>query len=105
VLYYPWGDTRLRPYLSAGIGTAHFDFVDQNRQAFQPGLIGLPVGGGIKFRARPWCVVRLDVQDNIAFGRGAVDTMHNVALTIGVDYRFGGNRLSYWPWEPGTPGW
>jgi hypothetical protein len=105
LLYYPWGDTRWRPYLSCGVGMAHFDFVDAAGQAFQQGLFDIPLGGGIKYRARPWCVWRLDVHDNISFAGGALDTMHNVTLTFGVDYRFGGNRLDYWPWEPSTIGW
>ncbi|MEX0586317.1 MAG: outer membrane beta-barrel protein [Pirellulales bacterium] len=105
VLYYPWGDSRWRPYLSLGLGFAHFDFLDAAGQSHQQGVFELPIGIGVKYRLRPWSALRFDLTDHIAFSGGALDTMQNVTFTFGIDYRFGGDRVMYWPWEPSTVLW
>ena len=28
-----------------------------------------------------------------------------LSLTVGVEYRFGGTRKAYWPWNPGKSYW
>jgi hypothetical protein len=100
VLYYPWGDSRWRPYLSAGLGLAHFDVEDAQGQRFKEDLVGIPLGGGLKYRCSPWFALRLDLTDNIAVSNRSLSTMHNFSCTLSTELHFGGTRLSFWPWNP-----
>ena len=105
VLYYPWGDARWRPYAQLGLGVANFDFVDQNGFGRNETLVGMPIGGGVKFQFRRWLAMRADVLDNMAFGGNRLSTMHNVSLTIGFEIHWGARRPSYWPWQPSRHTW
>ena len=31
--------------------------------------------------------------------------MHSLSLTTGLEFRFGGTRKAYWPWNPGLLYW
>jgi outer membrane protein with beta-barrel domain len=102
LLFYPWGDTRWRPFASVGMGLADFQFSNiQDRQIHQTTL-GMPFGGGLKYRHNNRWVFRVDLLDNLSFQSGQnVATMHNISLTAGLEARFGiGPRRSYWPWNP-----
>lgn len=96
-LYYPWGDSRWRPYFSMGLGLANFKFTDPAGKLHRQDRLGLPIGIGIKHRFRPWFVLRADLTDNIGLGSG---TLHNVSFIFSTEIRFGGERVSYWPWMP-----
>ena len=50
-------------------------------------------------------VVRLDLLDDIAFRTDHLQTQENVSLTAGLEFRFGGSRKVYWPWDPGRSFW
>jgi opacity protein-like surface antigen len=100
VLYYPWGDSRWRPYALLGLGVANFHFEDHQGSYYNKTLIGMPFGAGIKYQYHPNFVLRSEVLDNLAFGDEVLDTMNNVAVTISMEYRFGGRRRSYFPWHP-----
>jgi hypothetical protein len=104
-LYYPWGDSAWRPYFLAGLGYVRIDFVDRLSQYWQAGMLGLPVGGGIKYRWNQWLALRLELLDNIAVGAYGINTLHEVSFTAGAEIRFGGTRTSYWPWNPGLHYW
>ena len=92
LLFYPTGDTRLRPYLLTGLGLANFDIgTDGSRR-----LLSMPIGVGVKYRVGNRAVLRLQVIDNIAFPSGSgLQTTHNPSLTGGMEFRFGGTRRSY----------
>jgi hypothetical protein len=99
LLYYPWGDARWRPFASAGIGLAYFRFQHPTRGTVGETLFAAPVGLGVKYLYRPWMALRFTALDNIAVGNNGLSTMHNVSLTGGVEVRFGGPRISYYPYH------
>ena len=105
VLYYPWGDAKVRPYLLWGLGVTQLDFLDDvglNRHAT---LATMPFGAGVQFHQWPWLVWRLEFLDNLAFGADEVSTMNNVSLTAGMELRLGARPASYWPWRSSRKIW
>jgi hypothetical protein len=101
LLYYPWGDAQWRPYILVGLGMTSLNFDDVNGSQVNQPVLGLPFGCGFKYRWNDRLVLRMELLDNVAFGSGAnLDDMHNISLTGGIEYRFGGKRDSYWPWNP-----
>lgn len=100
LLYYPWGDSRWRPFVLLGTGIQQLDSYGSSPAVYSGTLFELPFGGGLKYRFNEWLIFRVDVIDNLAFGTGSLDTMHNVSFSGGVEYHFGGHRRTYWPWNP-----
>jgi hypothetical protein len=101
LVYYPWGDSRWRPYVSLGIGLVDFDFLDENALRQSDAVVGVPLGFGLKYRHSDWITLRFDLTDNIALGQRAdYETMNNLSLAAGFEFRFGGTRKSYFPWNP-----
>ena len=103
LLYYPWGDSRVRPYFGVGLGVANFQFTDDQLNDHSRTLVEFPFGGGIKYRMHQWLVLRAEITDNLALGSGRLATMNNISFTTGVEFYFGGDHLSYWPWDPARP--
>jgi len=103
--YYPWGDSKVRPYLLLGAGMARVDFVDDNAKRYNTTLVTVPLGGGVQFRQKNWLAWRLEVLDNLSFGADGVDTLHNISLTAGMELRFGSRPQSYWPWQSSRHIW
>ncbi|GIW94573.1 MAG: hypothetical protein KatS3mg110_2614 [Pirellulaceae bacterium] len=93
LVHYPWGDSRWRPFLSAGIGWANFRFTDTEGREFDEILLHLPLGAGLKYYVGRWMALRFDATDNIAVSGSGLDTMHNWTFSVGVESHFG----------PGTP--
>jgi hypothetical protein len=105
-VYYPLGDTRLRPYLTIGVGTVRMSFVDRLDREFAEISLGMPVGFGLKYRCNDWLAVLCEFTDNVAFTGGkGLNTMHELSLVGGMEIRFGGSRRSYWPWNPSRYSW
>lgn len=102
MLYYPWGDTRWRPYWIAGLGLTSFRYIDQYYNVSANGAFTIPFGMGVKYQLREFLVARVEVLDNWAMSGRTLDTMHNVSGTFSLEFRFGGHRKSYWPWYPGS---
>jgi hypothetical protein len=100
LVYYPWGDSRWRPYVSLGLGLCQFRFTDDFDRQIQRNLMEMPLGLGMKYRLHDWLSLRADVTDNLAFGSSGLATMNNFSFTTGMEFRFGGCHRSYWPWEP-----
>ncbi len=100
LLYYPWGDSRWRPFALLGTGIQQLDSYGSSPAVYSGTLFEVPFGGGLKYRFNEWLTFRVDVIDNLAFGTGSLDTMHNVSFSGGVEYHFGGHRRTYWPWNP-----
>lgn len=67
-LYYPWGDSRVRPYFLVGLGTGRFDYSPNSGGELENSLLAVPVGapdesvtgtpirGGRQYQFRPWPV-------------------------------------------------
>ena len=105
LVYYPWGDSKIRPYMLLGAGMARISFVDDAARNYNTTLFTMPFGGGIQFRQSRWLVWRLEVLDNLSYGADGVDTMHNISLTAGMELRFGSHPASYWPWQSSRSAW
>lgn len=106
-LWYPWGDTRLRPYLLIGTGLNDIRFVNEFDQQLHSTMFNLPWGGGFKYRLGNRVAFRFDIRDNATYGAGSgVGLMHNLAIACNIEWHFGGGaRRSYWPWNPGRVWW
>jgi hypothetical protein len=99
LLYYPWGDSRWRPFASLGMGLAGFHFQDRLGRGVSETVFGLPLGFGLKYQWRHWMTVRMEVKDNISFGDGDLNTMHNWSITAGLEAHWGGDESAkYRPW-------
>lgn len=105
LVYYPFGDTRWRPYLVAGLGFQAFRFNNQAGQRISELTLEAPVGAGIKYFYGPWFTLRFDFVDNLSFGNNRISGMNNLALMAGAEFRFGGNHPSYFPWHGNTTYW
>jgi len=104
-LYYPWGDSQIRPFVQLGIGLTEIDFHDAVGVRRKEGLITMPFGVGVKHYFRRWLSWRVDLVDNLAFGRATANTMHSVSLTFAVEMHLGVRPKSYWPWQPSRHIW
>jgi hypothetical protein len=105
LLYYPWGDSRWRPFASLGIGWGIFDYTLADGQTIDKALLTLPIGVGAKYFFKNWMALRLTATDNWAIGRGSLDNMHNLMLTADVEMHFGGRRTSYFPYSGSIHMW
>lgn len=105
ILYYPCGETRLRPYFLTGMGITNVRFADRLDQTYHVTSLSLPIGVGLKYLVNDSLAVRLDCLDDIAFSSRHLSTQNNVSLTAGVELRFGGSRKEYWPWDSGRSFW
>ncbi|NLS93798.1 MAG: outer membrane beta-barrel protein [Planctomycetaceae bacterium] len=106
MLYYPFGDTQLRPYFLLGLGTARVDFMDRLSDRRIKSVLGMPIALGFKYRLRDWLAVRFEATDNFIAGAGSgFKNLHNFSLTAGMEVRFGGTRTAYWPYYPGRHYW
>ncbi len=106
LMYYPWGESRLRPFLSLGLGFLQHDFVDDTGVRVKDTLFAIPFGLGFKYRIDQRLAIRFDLQDNFAFAGGHdVESTNNISMTAGLELRFGGRKKNYWPWDPSRTWW
>lgn len=106
VLFYPWGDTRVRPYFLAGFGLGNFSYVDATRdRAINDSMLGIPFGLGLKYRWDQRLVLRGELLDSFLFDGSLTDSTHNFTLTMGLEWRFGGSHRNYWPYQPSRNVW
>ena len=105
LLYYPWGDSKVRPYLLWGLGVTQLDFRDDTGLNHHATLATMPFGAGVQFHQWPWLVWRLELLDNLAFGADQISTMNNVSLSVGMEWRLGARPASYWPWRSSRKIW
>jgi hypothetical protein len=104
LLYYPWGDSRIRPYWRAGIGSTHFDYPTDFGWRYDEWMWTFPLGIGVKYPIQRWLAARMDLTDYISLDN-THPTQHNWAITFGLEYRFGAHPPSYWPWHPHKHVW
>lgn len=105
MLYYPWGDSKIRPYFRGGVGLTDVEFTNVSGARQQEMLFTLPFGIGVKHQFRRWLVWRLELMDNLALASNEADTMNNLTLTFGLEGRFGGRPTGYWAWSPRGYAW
>ena len=104
LVYYPWGDAAWRPYAMAGFGIAGTELIDRLSIRYRETAFAMPIALGVKHRSSNCTAVRLELADNIVFGN-RLNGVHYVSLTYGMEIRFGGSRVAYWPWNPGRHYW
>jgi Outer membrane protein beta-barrel domain len=104
VYYYPWGDTKFRPYWRAGIGNTHVNYPAAVGELHDEWLWTFPLGIGVKYPVKRWLAARMELTDYLSIDDGH-PTQHNVALTFGLEWRFGAHPPSYWPWNPDRHIW
>jgi hypothetical protein len=104
-LYYPWGDSKFRPYWRWGLGGTRFDFPVDDDQRRDEWLFTMPIGVGLKYPFRRWLAARAEFTDQFSIGSDGLPTQHNLTLTFGLECRFGVHPKSYWPWNPSRHIW
>jgi hypothetical protein len=104
-VYYPWGDTKVRPFVQWGLGVTQIGSVRADGSGQEATLLTMPFGAGVQFPITRWLAWRMEVVDNLAFGGDGLDTMNNFTFTAGVDMRFGARPNSYWPWRSSRTIW
>lgn len=105
LLYYPWGDSRWRPFVSAGVGIARIRFQDDLGLGNNETLLHIPLGMGCKYYFRNWLAVRFTMADNISVAAGELKSLHQLSITGDVEVHFGGRRTSYFPWNSNLHLW
>lgn len=105
LLYYPWGDSRWRPYARWGIGGTEVDFPDDDGRRRDETLWTMPIGIGVKYPWRRWLAARAEFADRLAFGTDDIATQHNLSFTFGLEWHFGAKPRTYWPWNPDRHIW
>lgn len=105
LMYYPWGDARWRPFVSVGFGAGDFYFQDDSRQSIHETVITFPLAAGFKYYQHNWLAWRVSVTDQWSLAAQGLDSMHNIALTAGVEMHFGGTRVGYYPSRSGLHLW
>ena len=58
----------------------------------------IPFGLGIKYLYGENIALRIDAIDELTLGSGTLSTFHYVALTVGLEVRYG-HRLLKMPWH------
>jgi len=105
LLYYPWGDSRVRPYYRFGVGLTDIEYTNDFGRRQHDMLFTLPLGVGIKYQWRKNVAWRLELMDNLAIGQNETDTMNNLTITAGVEWRLGGRLDGTWGYRPRTGAW
>ncbi len=100
LVHYPWGDSRWRPFFAIGLGLMKVDGGSLNDT-----LVQIPIGVGLKYFWYPWLALRFDAYNNITIPGHSAETVNHGSFTIGVEWRFGGRRKSYFPHHPGKYIW
>lgn len=97
IMWYPLGDVRWRPFLTTGVGWSDFYFQDDYNHHHLATLFCVPFGGGVKYLLTDRLALRIDMIDELTLGGGAVTTFNYVALTAGLEIRYG-HKLLNWHW-------
>lgn len=104
LLFYPWGDSRTRPYLRCGVGLTDLEFTDSSGRQHET-MFTVPLAIGVKHQLRRAVVWRAEFAYNQAFKSNNADSTQFITLTLGVEGRFGGKSSGYWAWRPRGRNW
>jgi hypothetical protein len=99
LLYYPWGDSRVRPYWRVGLGITDIEYPLADGMHRNDNLLTTPLGFGVKYQARRWLIWRAEVIDNLAWGENGTSTLNNFTFTLGAEWRFGGRPTGSYAWH------
>lgn len=105
ILYYPWGDSRMRPYWRVGVGLTDVEYTNDLGRTQHDMLMTIPFGVGLKYQLRRHLTWRLEFMDNLALGQNETSTMNNFSITAGLEWRFGGRPDSHWGWSHRGGAW
>lgn len=105
LLYYPWGDSKTRPYWRVGIGLTDVEYTNDLGLRQQEMLFTIPFGVGLKHQLSRTMAFRLEAMDNLALGQNETSTLNNFTITAGVEWRLGGQPAGGWGWAPRSTGW
>lgn len=104
-LYYPWGDSKLRPYYRFGFGLTQLEYSNDSGNRVDQTMFTIPFGVGLKYQTRRWAALRLEIMDNLAIAQNETSTLNNLTITGGFEWRFGGRPSSYWAWASKGGAW
>jgi hypothetical protein len=104
-MYYPWGDSAVRPYWRVGFGSTWVDYVADTGHRRDELLWTFPIGIGVKYPLYHWLAARFEFTDHLALGNSGVNTLNDLTLVCGLEWRFGSRPQSYWPWNPSRHMW
>ncbi|MFA8018771.1 porin family protein [Bremerella cremea] len=96
VQFYPWGDTKWRPYATIGLGAAVFQYEDVLGRARDQSQVSMPFGLGLKYFLHKRVALRFELLDNLALGGTDAVSSNNFSVSGGFEYRFGGTGPSYY---------
>lgn len=99
LLYYPSGDTVVRPYMRAGVGWSDFAYPNDGGTQTEVSPFTIPFGLGVKWPVKRWLAARLELLDNLAIADSGTKVQNNLTLVVGIEYRWGAKPDSYWPWN------
>ena len=102
VAYYPWGDSRIRPFTSLGVGVNTVEYLAANSNPINETLLSVPISLGTKYYLKKWLTLRGEVTNNMAFGGKQLNSMFSWSVTGGVEMRFGGRQSRYYPYDAGV---
>lgn len=105
LLYYPWGDSKFRPYYRLGLGLTDLEYTNDSGTRTHDVLLTYPFGVGLKYQMRRWVVFRVEIMDNFAIGQNGTSSLHNITLTGGLEWRFGGRPDGTWGWSGNGGSW
>lgn len=104
VHYYPFGNSKWRPYLKLGVGLVNQSFRDVYGYKRDYNSIAVPVGIGVKYWWNERVSIHMELVDNIVTSTEIVDTQNNLALTFGLNFPIGRVKrrepVVYWPYTP-----
>lgn len=98
LMWYPLGDSRWRPFVTAGIGWSNFYYEDDYHHHHLATLFSFPYGGGVKYLLNERLALRVDMIDELTFAGGPINTFHYVALVAGLEVRLGHKLLDWHKW-------
>jgi hypothetical protein len=104
-MYYPWGDSAVRPYWRLGLGSTWVDYVADSGHRRDEELWTFPIGIGVKYPIYHWLAARIEFTDHLALGNRGVSTLNDLTLVCGLEWHFGAHQPSYWPWNPSRHIW
>lgn len=104
-LYYPWGDSRTRPYYRIGVGVTDIEYTRDSGLRRQDTLFTVPLAIGVKHQMRRWLAWRVELADNIAIGDNGTSSLQNITVSAGLEWRFGVPERESRGWAGRGRGW